>query len=109
MTKPKKVSCGELVGMMAVSVAIVPVAVVWRAWVLAKLWGWFVVGVLPLPALTIGQAAGVAVVAGMLTHSPTTAKEKTREGWEGVLYGCALAILWPAFMLGSGAIVRAIW
>lgn len=45
-----------------------------------KLWAWFVVPVFGLPALTWGQAYGIALLVGLLTHQihiPTNEDERT--------------------------------
>lgn len=45
-----------------------------------KLWAWFIVPVFGLPALTWGQAYGIALIVGLFTHQmlvPTNKDERT--------------------------------
>lgn len=52
-----------------------------RGYVLSVLWRWFMVPILGLPALSVPQAIGIALVVGMLTHQshhyPENKNEKT--------------------------------
>ena len=66
-----------------------------RAWVLIKLWGWFIVPVFHLPDLNIPLAIGLCLVVGMFTA--TMKSEKVN--WLG-------AILAPFITLFMGWIVK---
>lgn len=46
--------------------------------VLSVLWGWFIVPVFSLPALTVCQSIGVSSVAGWLTYRPRSKEEEEK-------------------------------
>ena len=54
--------------MLAFIAGIMVVSCLLRGWVLSILWRWFMVPTLGLPALSVPQAIGIALVVGMLTH-----------------------------------------
>lgn len=55
-----------------------------EGWVLTKLWAWFVVPVFGLPSLGILAAAGIALVAGLLTHQDADCESPKRDREEKV-------------------------
>ena len=71
----------SVVVVLAFVFGIVAVSWLLRGYVLSILWRWFMVPTLGLPALSIPQAIGIALVVGMLTHQshhyPENKDEKT--------------------------------
>lgn len=45
-----------------------PVSVLINGWALAVLWRWFLLPAFDLPALSIGYAIGLSVIASLLTY-----------------------------------------
>ena len=64
MSDNKVFSC---IGLFIYAIFIAIVGYGMKGWALAVLWGWFIVP-FGLPALTIVQAIGVAIVVSHLTH-----------------------------------------
>ncbi len=67
-------------------------------WVLSKLWAWFMVPIFHMPALSVPQSIGIALVIGYLTKQYSNAKEeddpkKTRTFWALMLVKPFLALL----------------
>lgn len=80
-----------------------------RGWATSVLWGWFVVPVFNVPALTIGTAAGLALVVGYLANSPRTADsddKKDEPFGKSLLRGLMWATLWPLLVLLIGWGIR---
>ena len=50
------------------TLGLITVSVLWRGYVFSVLWAWFVQSLFGLPALSVPQAIGVALVATALTH-----------------------------------------
>jgi hypothetical protein len=75
---------------------LVGLALLWHGYALSVLWGWFVVPTFGAPSLTIPQAIGFAIVAGMFKAGIATTKHD--HWWEGPLN---IALL-PALSLGFG-------
>ena len=73
---------------------------IWRGYVLSILWGWFIVPLFGLPALSIPFAIGFSLIVGYMTHQAT--KTEDEPSW-GTL--TAHAALLPAFILLIGWIV----
>lgn len=95
MSKGKEGCIAALIGL-----AVIPLAVMWKGFVLAKLWGWFLVDKFGLPALTIAQAIGLAIVVGMFSY--IRAKDDEDEVWQPFV----LAFLGPLVSLFAGWIVQ---
>lgn len=79
--------------------------VMWRGFVLAKLWLWFLVplGVAPLG---IAQAIGISALVSMLTHQAQKT-EKTDESLNDLLFKGAIRLaLDPAIYLLCGWIIK---
>ena len=53
--------CAGIFGLLILSSLI-------NGWALSLLWGWFIVPVFSAPALTLGQAIGIAMVVSFLTY-----------------------------------------
>jgi len=92
------------IGIVSVSLGLLAVGVLLNGFVLSILWGWFIVGVFGLPALTVGQAIGVSMVIGFLTYQQT--HDSAKKSWAEVLSaGLGLAILKPLITLAFGWVV----
>ena len=61
-------------------VAALPLAALLDAWVLTKLWGWFLIP-LGLPQITIIPAFGIALIVRFLTKDLETAREDYKGKW----------------------------
>lgn len=81
--------------------ALIAMSAVWRGYVLAVLWGWFVVPVFGLPTLSIVAAIGVSLVVGYLTHQISNRKSE-QEGWSGFVESACQAALYPLLALAIG-------
>ncbi len=91
---------GTLLGIIIVLAGIVGVIALltcFRAFVLMKLWAWFIVPLFGLPALNIPYAIGLALVMGMFFT--TSKKEEDKNFW-------ATAIANPLIILFIGWIVQ---
>lgn len=102
MRNNQEPSWGELMFALALPILGIP----YKGWVFSVLWGWFVVGTFGLPALSIAQAIGLAMVTAMLTshHSANSdAKERTR--LELVLTSFAYTFVTPTFTLITAFVV----
>lgn len=67
-----------------------------------KLWSWFIVPVFGLPALTWGQAYGIALFVGLLTHQfhhPTNKDERTTQEKATHVIG-NLLVPWTCLLFG---------
>ncbi|RZK44060.1 MAG: hypothetical protein EOO61_04505 [Hymenobacter sp.] len=96
-------------GFIVVVLALIGFAVfavaeaVYRGWILAILWAWFIVplGVVPV---TIPWAIGIMFVVGLITPGVDATKpERTTDETIAVVLGKLLA---PLVLLGAGAIVH---
>mgnify|MGYP001605062305 CR=1 FL=1 len=79
-------------------------AIVLNGVALKVLWGWFVVEVFSLPALSIPNALGLSIIARLLTFQQSDHEEMgpKRAVHERVL----TAILWPLLAMALGALYR---
>ena len=84
-----------------VTVAAAPVLAVWHGFVLKVIWGWFMVPILGLPALTIAGAIGIGLVASYMTIT-INVKRHTDDPLEIILIGAVR----PAFALAIGWVVK---
>lgn len=76
-----------LIGIIAVVVAMTLL----RAFVLLKLWAWFVVPLFNLPALTIPYAIGLSLVVSMFIIHAT--KDDDKKYWAGAIITPLVALL----------------
>lgn len=101
MTKEKDGCATAILAMVGFMVAI-PLAVMWKGFVLAKLWGWFVVSKFEsIPPLSIAQAIGLAIVVSMFTGTYSS-KDDEDEVWKPYV----IAFLGPLISLFVGWIVK---
>jgi hypothetical protein len=99
MGKSKSVWLGVLI-----IIPVVPAAIIWRGFVLAKLWAWFIV---PLGVIPIGlvHAAGISTLIGMLTFTGRDDDEdKSLAGRLGSAIG-TMAVA-PALFWLFGAVIH---
>lgn len=68
-----------IVGMGGLVFAVGALTALWRGWVLATIWAWFMVP-MGLPVLTVLNAIAVAIVVGFLTHQPDTSEQAEDRG-----------------------------
>lgn len=87
--------------------AAIPIAIAWRGYVLAILWGWFMVPAFGLPALTVVQAIGVSLTVAFITYQyQPKAMEPEEETWKKVSRPITHLVLGPAMSLLMGWIVK---
>jgi len=93
----------KAVGYLAVLAIAIPVSILWTGYVLAVLWGWFVVPTFGLPALSIPAAFGIALIASFTCKADTydLAKEDKPAG-EQFVGMLAYSLLKPAAALVFG-------
>lgn len=84
---------------------ILPFTVSWNGFGLSVLWGWFVVPLFNLPALSLPYAIGIAMIAAYLTSRPDLSKESD-DSWEYLLKVGVYSILKPIFALAFGFVVK---
>lgn len=102
-TDPGIVIAG-VAGIVIGFVAIIAIGAVLNGWVLSFLWRWFIVDVFGVPALTVGQAIGVSMVARLLTSHPRTKTVKDSKTDWGAFFAHALVV--PFVTLGIAFVVK---
>lgn len=95
----------KTIGILTTSLAVMIIALLWRGFVFAKLWAWFIVPVFALPGLTIGTAIGVAAVVSFLT-AKVDVKEKEKQTLEYFYQSVVVALVHPATCLLFGWIIK---
>jgi hypothetical protein len=95
-----------LVGVIAAPfvAALVALMVIWQGYVLAILWGWFMVPAFGLTPLSVPMAIGVSMVASSFTGKKRSYNEMTdpKKNWQNMVF----PFLSPAFALGVGWVVK---
>ncbi len=81
-------------------ITVLPVMVI-QGWVLAILWGWFIVPIFNVPSIGTAQAVGFLFVTRIV--SPGPAKEKT----ENIAKTIMIAAVFPLFSLFFAYLVHA--
>jgi hypothetical protein len=93
------------ISQLAVLLAVLPLGILWRGYVLTVLWAWFVPPLFAeAPTLTLLPAIGLSLIVGYLTHQApprTVDTDRSRE----TLHLIVGAVLTPAFALLIGWIV----
>ncbi len=88
-----------------VLVSLVP-AIALRGWVLAKMWGWFVVDSLGLLPMTTASAIGVMLIVHLFKEHSSPAKSAENVDWaEAVAKYIGTALCGPLVVLLMGYIV----
>jgi len=100
MKTEMKVAGFALLGMPIFIILVVAVTGIYHAWVFWTIWNWFVPTVfLAVPALTIWQAWGLALVKeSLFTRSPE------KENWGAQQW--ITALLTPLIILGVGFLLK---
>ena len=94
-------------GLVVLVAATVVVSAVFNGYVLSILWGWFMVPVFHLPALSVAPAIGIALVIGYLTKQlPPDIEEKERSTASKIARLVGLAVFHPALVLVFGWVVH---
>ena len=80
-------------------------ATILRGWVLAKLWGWFIVS-LGVPAIGVAQAIGISGLIAMLTYEGSQPSQKSDEELNTLLIkGAVVMFATPLMYLAFGWLV----
>lgn len=87
----------------AFTIAMIP----WRAFVLFKLWYWFLVPVWPMLAIPKWNLYGVAMLIGFLTADMRNLQTKD-DGMNKWVYLAAMSFLSPAMMLLTSWLIKVI-
>lgn len=97
-----------MVGLFVFSAVFVVLALgaVWNGYVLAILWGWFMVPTFGLPPLALAPAIGVAVVVGYLTHPYRPTEDAKGKEVKRVVESFSVMVMRPAMALLMGWIVK---
>jgi hypothetical protein len=84
-----------------------PLAIVWEAWIMTKLWSWFVMPTFDAPALTMPVAAGLALLVVLVR--PVAAPEKRPDESHFAQYGRIIGywFLNPALILVAATAIHA--
>lgn len=67
--------------------------VLWDAFALQTLWGWFVVKQFSLPPLGMAHAIGISILVGLLTHQAPHQDRETSQVVAHGIAGPAMALL----------------
>lgn len=78
----------------------------WRAYVLSRLWAWFIVSTFHLVQIGIAQAIGISCVVSLLTYQHHREPEDERGTGEIIGSVLAMAFFTPAFVLLFGWIAK---
>lgn len=81
-----------------------PLGVMWSGYALSKLWAWFLVPALGVPALSIPAAIGLAMVVSYMTYQPTK-DDPDKDATEKAIEGALWLALKPAVALGFGWVI----
>lgn len=87
-------------------VAALILAAIMKGWALSVMWGWFIVPLFKLPAMSIPQAIGIGMIVSYLTNQ-SQSKEDVQDKSFTELIGRLLGytILVPALSVGFAWIV----
>lgn len=77
-------------------------AILLNGWALSVIWGWFVVPVFAVKAITVWQAASITIVTSLLIPSPTPAPK------EEFLESLCKAAFRPLIFVAVGWLVRTV-
>ena len=91
----------ETFGCLA-ALLLLPISVALNGWVLAMLWGWFIVPALGAPSLGVVPAIGISTVAHMLTHQEIDVETPSREYSETLIRTMVAAFGRPLVCLAFG-------
>jgi len=95
-----------------ISVILTPFLLLWDAWVLKVLWGWFAVQTFSLPSLTLYSAMGILLLVSHISPTLWSASNQVAEDENGqmwcLLYRVSHSVIYPLFMLVVGALLHAV-
>lgn len=77
-----------------------------NGWALSILWAWFIVPVFSIPALSLGQAIGVAMVVSFLTWQHIDAKSSDESGAVKFVTALMLTVGRPVFAVLFGMVIK---
>ena len=100
-TENQVLACLGAFALLAFTVIFVPI---YGGWVLSILWGWFMVPLFGLPALSIPAAIGVSLVAALLTHQYRDDKKDEDDKTKRFIVAVGTGIVSPLFTLLMGYI-----
>lgn len=97
-------------GLIVFTLLAVVVGTIANGWALSTLWGWFIVPLFGLPALSIPYALGISTIAGFLLPANNTSKSDNKSNGDKELSTLfaeliALVVLRPAFAVLMGWII----
>ena len=91
-------------GCLGVASAMVISSIV-GGWALSVMWGWFVVPLFGLPALSIPYAIGLSLTLNYLIANSDDKRNKDEDRTEAALYAIIIAFVRPLLVLFFGWIV----
>lgn len=92
--------------MIIATFALAPFSMMWRGYVLTKLWAWFVVTRFSIPMIDLPSAIGLAVTVHFLTYQNIRTPKDERPLSEQMMATILSMALLPAFVLFIGWIVN---
>ena len=92
------------IGLLVITILVSIIASVINGWVPTVLWGWFIVPVFSLPALTIVQAIGVALIITFLTRH-SISSDSSKDWTEAIGSAFGMSIVYPLITLVIGRIL----
>lgn len=104
----------KLIGITIAIIIFVPVflitivpAILWRSFVITKLWAWFVIPTFGLPELSILVATGLVTLVTSLPKetNQNTQKNTNEDGSNFVVEYITASFITPALALGVGYII----
>lgn len=95
----------KIIGYILARIVIMVYAAMMDGLAISKLWSWFIVTTFGLPALTITEAIGLAMVVIYITTKPDD-KNNEDTYFEKLFKGAVIATIKPLFAIGIGAIVK---
>lgn len=99
-------SDGEKTAYGIAAIALVVPALLWKAYVVSVLWGWFIAPVLSVPPLGVGQAMGVCLFATCFQRTPPKRPDSEDKAAAFARF-TGIAFAMPLLTLCIGWIVKA--
>lgn len=96
----------EWAAVLFVFLVVTPAAMAFGGFVAMKLWNWFLVPVLPLAALSWGEATGVAFALSWLTKGTKKPVDRGDGDWGWAIELVIWSVLAPTFMLTAGFLLH---
>jgi hypothetical protein len=94
----------KTLGIIVAIIAAMFLSAIWSGWVLTVLWGWFIVPLFGLPALSLVYAIGFSLVVRFLVFQiPNTTKNEDTS--YKIYEAAAYSVVQPLVFLGVGFIV----